>query len=859
LVLVTSVWGCGTAQARQLDPSTDCVSDGLKGSTVIATVRLEQHQRSVPWITSDMTVRVPRTWPLARHLTFSEGSAQYTHAMRCLLLGDEAPGSRSEWHPYDPQVTATDSSVAVHYVAYGWITTEKPLLVGPWEIIPAGRTWMIYLWPPTLRTIRWKQIEADLGGLNFNDLVERASYSTESRVVWTNRRPEDVQVEVDPPWQRWLPVKLSQSLWSTAGVASWWVCASILIAVAALRARGGQAVAVHEAARRPADAEVAPPSTPDVSNRDALHDVSLTRTLLEWAGLSAGVALALLLLVPHDRVSPRSYALVCIPAGLGLVLAARPWSPGASPTAPRAVPDEPARPGGIQRRQARAVLFTTCAVACIGLLVILAHDAFGLPGSLGAKTTTAFGRTGLVLLGLATVWLWLVAMVAWAWRFAREGGLLHERWTRQWDRAPGQCVAVVGCVLAAVAGVLLACAWAANKGRWERVNWLVEQPIPSAYNASLSSTLEYFFYTDLRWLFAYSWVLTGVALLALLRFRNRPPRAHGRRRYERFSLGPSKPDLLLTVSLFAFFVGLRAASFAGASALYGVWLGLNMLALYVLIAMGRRWSVLSRMGERFCTVRLGTEQHRSELLKKAHQYLNVNHRMHLLDKGHADGVTCEQLEEKLHRLHQWLVTASEGADPPEHISVLDIALAWGPEGRWWSNAVRAGRLAFWFGTPATALLLYYQTQDPYGQQQILDSAIGLPEFTADLILYQLAWAVAGFTLGTLWRLLPGRRSQTRAWLLTAAYGFPAVLAAALIRIMDTDSRQLLLYAALLLVVLTLTSTAMDMATFRGERQYAPSPLTLLLTVYQLRGLSGQITWLLAEVGAVVTIYTSLTR
>jgi hypothetical protein len=77
--------------------------------------------------------------------------------------------------------------------------------------------------------------------------------------------------------------------------------------------------------------------------------------------------------------------------------------------------------------------------------------------------------------------------------------------------------------------------------------------------------------------------------------------------------------------------------------------------------------------------------------------------------------------------------------------------------------------------------------------------------------------------------------------------------------MDTDSRQLLLYAALLLVVLTLTSTAMDMATFRGERQYSPSPLTLLLTVYQLRGLSGQITWLLAEVGAVVTIYTSLTR
>ncbi|MEU0007535.1 DUF6185 family protein [Streptomyces sp. NPDC006314] len=859
LVLVACVGGCDKAQARQRDTSTECSSDSLKGSTVNATLRLQQHKRSVPWITSDMTVQVPRKWPLAKHLTFSEESPQYRRAMRCLLLGDEAPATRNEWRPHDPVVTATDSSVEVHYVAWGWITTENPILVGPWEIIPTGRTWMIYLWPPTLQTIRWKQIEADLGGLNFNDLAERASSSNENHLVWTNKLPEEVQIEVDPPWQRWLPVKLNRSIWTTAGIASWWVCASILIAVAALRTRRADAAAAREAARQPPDGEAAQRSTVDVPDTDARRDVSLTRTALEWAGLSVGVALALLLFVPEGRVSPRSYALLCIPAGLGLVLAARPWVLGASPAAPGAVPDEPVRSQGIQRRQALAVVTNTCAVAGIGLLVILAHDVFGLPEHLGPKTTTAFGRTGLALLGLVTVWLWLAAMVAWAWRFAREGGLLRERWTRQWNRVPAQCVAIVGCLLAAVAAALLACAWWVNKRRWVRVNWLVEQHDPSAYNVSLSSLLEYFFYTDLRWLFAYSWVLTGVALLALLRFRNRPPRAHGRRRYERFSLGPSKPDILLTVSLFAFFVGIRGAKFAGASALYGVWLGLDILAMYVVLALGRRWSVLSRLGERFCAVRLGTERHQSALLKKAHEYRNANHQMHLLDKGHADGVTCEQLEEKLRQLRQWLVTACEGTDPPEHISVLDIALAWGPEGRWWSNAVRAARLAFWFGTPATALLLYYQAHDPYGREQILGSAIGLPEFVADLILYQMTWAVAGFTLGTLWRLLPGRRSQARAWLLTAAYGFPAVLAAALIHIMDTDPRQLLLYAALLLVVLTLTSIWMDMATFREERQYWPSRVALLLSVYQLRGLSGQITWLLAQVGAVVTIYASLTH
>ncbi|POX57973.1 hypothetical protein C3492_40450 [Streptomyces sp. Ru62] len=859
LVLVAWAGGCGTAQARQRDAGTDCLSDGLRGSTVSAALRLEQHKRSTPRLTSDMTVRVPRQWPHARHLTFGENSPQYRHAMRCLLLGDEAPGERSEWRPHDPVVTATDASVTVHYVAYDWITSENPVLVGPWEVIPTGRTWMIYLWPPTLQTIRWKQIEVDLGGLSFNDLVEHASSSTEDRLVWKNKLPEEVQVEVDPPWQRWLPVKLGQSLWATAGIASWWVCASVLIAVAALRTEPAEAAAGGGAARRPAEGEGTQRSTADASDTDAGQDVSFTRTLLEWAGLSAGVALALLLFVPQGRFSPRSHALLCIPAGVALVFAARPWSVGASRPSAGAGPDEPARPAEIRRRQALAVMATTCAVAAVGLLVILAHDVFGLPAGLGAKTTTDFGRTGLVLLGLVTVWLWLAAMAAWAWRFVREGGLFPGRWTSRWDDDPARCVAVVGSLLAAVAVALLACAWWVSERRWERVNWLVGQPDPSAHDASLSHMFSNFFYTDLRWLFAYSWVLTGVALLALLRFRSGPPRAHGRPGHERFALGPSKPDLLLTFSLFAFFVGVRAARFAGAGALYGVWLGLNILALYALLALGRRWSVLSRMGEQFCRVRLASEQDRSELLEKARQYRTANHQMHLLDQGRSAGVTGEQLEEKLGGLHQWVVTAYEGADPPEQISVLDIALAWGPEGHWWSNAVRAARLAFWFGTPATALLVYYEAQDPYGRQQALYSPIGLPEFAADLVLYQLGWTIAGFTLGALWRLLPGRRSQARAWLLTAAYGFPAVLAAALIHIMDTDPRQLLLYAALLLVILTLTSIWMDLATFRRERKYWPSGFALLLSIHQLRGLSVGVTWILAQLVAVVTIFKSLTH
>ncbi|MET8451437.1 DUF6185 family protein [Streptomyces sp. NPDC005209] len=866
VVLVSCVWTCDPASAQQRrDPGAGCQSERLKDSSVEATLRLRHHKQSHPWVVSDMTVRVPRSWPLAKQLTFSVHSLQYRLAMRCLLLGDETPGSRNEWHPRDPVVRATDSSVEVRYVAYNWITTDKPFPVGPWEIVPTGRTWMVYLWPPTLQTVRWKRIEADLGDLGFSDLVERASSSTENGLVWKNRLPQEVQVEVDPPWQRRLSATLTQSLWPTAGIASWWVCASILIAVAALRARRTGTAAAHGTPPQPPVGDVAQHPAADVPDTDTDpgtgHSTSFTRTLLEWAVLSGAVALALLLLT-QQGVTPRSYAVLCIYAGLALVLVARPWVLGAPPTAPGAGRDEPARSGGVRgsrRRQARAVTATTCAVAGIGLLVIVAHGVFGLPENLKPGTTTALGRTGLVLVGLATVWLWLAAMLAWAWRFAHEGGLLRERWTRQWDRVPAQCVAVVGCLLAAVAGILLAFAWKANAKQWERVNWLAEQYDPAEYNAYQSKLLGNFFFSDLKWIFAYSWVLTGIALLALLGYRNRPARTQDRRRFERFSPGPSKLDILLTVSFFAFFVGQRAAKFAGTSALYGVWLVLNIAAVYVVLGVGRRWSVLSRMGESFYTKRLGTEPHRHELLEKARHYLNVNHQMRLLDHGHAGGVTYEGLEKELEDLRNWLVTACDGADPPEQISVLDVALAWGPDGRWWSNAVRAARLAFRFGLPATGLLLYYQAQEPYGRAQILFTPVGIPELVADLILYQMAWAAAGFTLGALWRLLPGRRSQARTWLLTAAYGAPVVLAAAFLHVIDTDPRQLLLYAALLLCVLTLTSIWMDLATFRKDWQYLPSRFALLLFVYQLRGLSVQIAWVLVQAGAIAAIWANLTH
>ncbi|MER6731461.1 DUF6185 family protein [Streptomyces puniciscabiei] len=853
ILLLACAGGCGTTET--LKGGTDCYSGGLEGSIVKATLRLEQHERNAPQITSDMRVEVPKKWRLARHLTFSENSPEYRQAMRCLLRGNEKSTERNEWHQKEPTVMETGDRVKVHYVAFTWISTEKHVLVGPWEVVPKGDKWTILLNPPTLRTIRWKNIEADLGGLNFNDRSERASYSSENTLSWRDQLPEIVRVEVDLSWRRTWAAVLSESRISTAGVVSWWVCASILLAVAALRTRRYDPATVRGAARRAPRGAAGGPGA-QVVHTGAGRDLSLPRVLLEWAVLSVAVALSLLLLFPRNQESPRWHALLCIPAGLALIIVARPWSRGMSPAAPRTAPHEPARLSAARRRQVRAVVATAGAIAAVGLLVVVAHDLFGLPESLAPRRATTVGRAGLVVLGLATMWLWLAAMSAWAWRFAHEGGLLRARWTARWDRAPSKAVALVGCLLAAVAVALLACAWWVNKQQWKRATWLVDRP-PASYGTSVNRVLENFSFTDLNWAFSYSWVLTGIALLALLHFRNQSRRAHRRHRPERFSLGPSRPDLLLTISMFAFFVGLRAARFAGASALYGIWLPLDILSVYLVLAVGRRRSVLGELGGRFRALRLDTEGRRRELMEKAHEYRNINHQMYLLEQGRGGGVTCAELEDQLRRLRGWLVAGCGRRNPPEQISVLDAALAWGPDGHWWSNAVRAARLAFCFGTLATAALVYYQARDLYTVDQTLYGPTGIPDAVANLILYQVAWAAAGFTLGALWRLLPGRRSQARAWYLTAAYCIPVLLATLFIRITDTNPRQLLLYTVLLLTVLTLTSIWMDLATFREERQYWPSPFALLVSIYQLRGLSGQIAWLLVQAAAVVAVWHNL--
>ncbi|MEV6735856.1 DUF6185 family protein [Streptomyces sp. NPDC051104] len=837
LVVVAVVWGSSPAEARQVTGDV-CRADQLDSTVVDAEIRFDQHRKNYVKVSSRMTVKVPNKWRHARHLTFDRQSSEYRVAMRCLLRGGGNAGRVDEWRPNEPRVTAQEHWVTVRYDAFKWIQNYKPFRVGPWELSTAGRKkWEVHLRPLTLQKVSWKHVRAKVDDLNFSDRSELASAANKKGLAWSDQMPEHIWFEVDLPWQRDLYLHLDQSFWKYAGIALWWVCCSYVIALAALRARypspalsGGKQEAQGSSAR---------------ADRPA-------QSVLQWALLSGAVALMLLLLNPQRQpVVLRWRSLICITAGWALILVARPWCRGMLPAAPNA---GNGKSDSAERRQARAVITTASVVAALGLVVVLAPELFGLPADLVSKTApAAFGDAGLVLMGLATLWLWLAAMAAWAWRFAREGGLAPASWTAKWDGAPVRWLAAVGTLLGAVAVALLACTWWANDHQWKRLAWLTD------HTDDPGGILANFSFADLTWMFAYSWTVAGLALIALLHFRVQAQRARGGSKEELFALGPDKPEVLMTVVLFAFFVGLRAVTFLGFKGQYGVWLFLSICSLYGVLAVGRRRSVLAQMGERFCMQRLGARRRRKELMTKAHQYRNLNRQLHLVDQGHAGGVTSEQLESQLHELHQWLVAGCGRKNPVEHISVLDVALAWGPAAHWWSNALVAARTAFCFGVPASGVLLFLDLRDSRNWLEIFYTPTGIPQVVVEFVLFQAAWAVAGFVLGALWRLLPGRSSPARAWSLSVAYAIPISLAALLVRLTDADYGYVFLYVVLMLTILTLTSIWMDTVTFREERQFWPSRFALLLSIYQLRGVSGQIAWLLAQVVAAVGIWHQLAR
>ncbi|MFD8980245.1 DUF6185 family protein [Streptomyces sp. NPDC059564] len=827
LTAAMAAWG-GAQQAHAVDV---CEAGSLKAHNVSARLDFDYHDRSYAQVISTLTVTVSaKEWPRATDLALSEKSALYRKAMRCLLRGDENVPRNREWRFHDPRVSVRGDLVTVNYEATAWIEQNRPFLLGPWriDVNRKGDNWSVFLRPPnTLKNAKWGQVEVQLDGLEATNVFPPPSSADPERLVWSEPEPFDVRVDVDPPWQR--SFNVGEQWWTLGwvGVATWWAFTSLVSVVAVLYASPKQPGASRFTSR-------------------FRHPVTgrLCRVILLWAVLSTAVAAVLRVLIV-DRPLPAGPSwrhLVAIALALALGLAARPWCHVRSSSPPTA--QETAAGVDIaeaQRRRAWAVSLIASAVAVSGFVSVVA-----LPG-----------RIGLTLLALGTLWLWLAAMAAWAWRFVREGAMARRSWNTAWDEAPIRSTVIATALLAVMAAALLTSFWWTHARWWSRAYWLIDES-ETARDQAWVEFLALFPYSGLTWVYAYAWLLTGIALVALLQIRVRDRQGRPEACDEGPPLGPARADLLLTVAVFALSVGFRQVDFAGSNLLFGVWLLLMIASLYAVVTVGRRFSVLGGTEEEFLVRRLGTKRRRHVLLNKAHEFRNLHHKLYALDRGRAEDLSREELEKRLDGLYHWLYAGRGKERSPAKISVLDAALSWGPGEDWWDNARSAARLAFCFGVPASLALVWLSyLKDDRTQMATFQSLTGLPEIAAKCLAWQVAWAGGGLVLGALWRVLPGRRSPVRALSLTAAYAIPVCVGALVTQITDTELGYVFLHVALMLLVLTLTSICMDMETFSEERRFWPSGLGLLLSVYQLRGLSAQVAYLAAQLAIVVGVWHSL--
>ncbi|GAA1200700.1 DUF6185 family protein [Streptomyces rhizosphaericus] len=859
LVMAVGWWGVCTAEAHGAGRD---VCDMAQAGTLQArsALRFSHHGQTYVQAQADTDVTVPDKWRLENQLPLGEKSKRYRQAMRCLLRAETKPNTKptwkDEWRLHSPEVKTAPKGhgVTVRYKAFALIKHTGETQIGPWHIDarkpdhPWHATFRPTMLGKVLAKAHWKQVKVRLDGLAASDVRPKAAYAGKGRWVWDKRRhPPRVRVDVFPPWHAAFALENRGSTLSRLGLILWWVCGSAALALAVLRTAPRSPSPPRPSERFWLWPPWRVPAVSDGSKR------GLARTALWWAGLSAALGLALALLIPGTRGLSVWPTLAGIAAGLVLILAARPWLPDRST-------DKPKWPTSKLNRRGRAftrnVFLTSLSLVALGLVAVLAPGTMGLPGELAPPD--AYTIT-LMLLQLVMVWLWLIAMAAWAWRFVRDGGLARASWTAAWDTATIRFMAASGAVLAVAAVVMLyAYRWSVELN-WRRSNWLLEHDptYDRAHDQNLHNTLAGFGSIGLSWAYTHTWVLTTIALVALL--NSRADAARSEPNTEQISLGPSRNDMRLTAVVFALAVVTRAQLFAGSSLLLTVWLLLNIAAVYAVRATGRRWSVLHQAGGAFLTQTLGTAQGRRDMLEKAHQYRNLHHRLRLVDQGHTEqDMTREALEDRLRRLRRWRPPGYDRGFLPDQVSVVDVALSWGPHDKWWDNALHGARIAFLFGIPSSAVIVWANYfKSPKQLLLTSASATGLPDIAAWFVTWQITWAGAGLVLGALWRVLPGHRGPMRALSLTIAYAIPIGVGALVNRITDTELGNAVLSISLMLIVLTLTSIWMDMATFSGERQLWPTRLSLLLSIYQARTLSVHAAFLIAQFAAAATIWNDL--
>ncbi|MEV4743294.1 DUF6185 family protein [Streptomyces sp. NPDC049555] len=816
------------AAAVRAPAADDCHTTQLAATHTQVRLRLENRARTVPQATGLMTVRVPAGWMYADDLLLGEESEDYRHAMRCLLRGPTTMQRPEEWRPHSPRVQAETSWVEVRYETLFRFHAGGHFFIGPWAMDVGNSTWGLQLAvPPALTAAYWDRVEIDLGGLGTAAVTPKPATAGSGHLVWTGLHGSAghapvVTVKVTPPWQRaWTAINTNSEPWlvaNAAGMTTWWVGTSIVLVLAALRA-------------------LRQPAGPQLSDLEHSSSTALWR----WGVLKAALGVMILLLYKvivdavHAAVSRppdwlgftmRWPVLIGAVAGWLLVVTARPK---------------------------RSVLVASSAVAAVAVAVTVTPPLLGLAPQMTVPRhpSDTSGFVVLVVLDAALQWLWLVGFVVWAWHLAHQGGLLPPS-ARPWRlRRLGPALVVVIALLQVWA------VWVLER-KWQRTTWLAAHNVASYHTqhlAALDRDVASYAAQIPTWYYTHTWVLTGLAIVALLRARDLAPATP--------FASPAPLDRLLLAVFFAVVVAWRQGSYAGSQAFAAIWLVLDIAALYGLLAVGQRRSVLTQHFEGCsgdCSPQLCetiTEAERDELIARARRYRELTAALRVMEQQGGEGALGRHaLEKELSRLHRWRPTSdTDAARPwlPFQVTVVDVALSWGPHAKWWDNARHAAVLAAAFGLPGSILMVWmaYSPEPQWEQRGVY--LFGAPEMLFMFVYWELVWAGAGLVLGALWRLLPGRRGPARAFALTVAYTLLIALGIVGSLITNQEIGNVAVAISLMLLVLTLTSLAMDADTFRSERRFWPNRMALLLSIYQIRSFSAQVAYILMQLVAVLTI------
>lgn len=783
-----------------------CDGAGLAKAEVSTSVRLEHDAGTYTKVVTELTVDVPGTWSFARDLLLSEQSRPYVRAMSC-LMGDESDNQRWDEVLADrPTVTSRGGQITVVHKAYSWVSYAGEIDIGIWEVEPdAVRKWSVTLKVPSaLRGAWWNKITVDPGspGAERAEPEPRAGDGA-TALVWRPGRVEQdsefyVNVTVRPSWQRSWAVYSSHPLATGLdflGAVLWVTAVIIPLRTAVRRYRQRHWV----------------PTEPQLR---ALNN------LRAWAA----VAVMIYALVNADArnggIPNVALAIVAL-----LLLVARP---------------------------PRRVVAAACLVALVPSTLIalgIAEAAFGFPfdweAVLAMNAAASLCLVALILLGIVAV----------AWRLALDARLLPKS-----RRFPGRDrvlrVRIAGPAILTATVLIALCIGLVSEHNWQHVSWLSD-PMSAGYGmvhrenflweaSSSHAYVEHWVIND------HGWLLTTLAVVAVLRTW-----------HDSTALSPlddpaDRPPFLL---LFPVAVGLDVQNYLGTSLLKFLWVPLYMAALYGATKLLAPRSVLAQPfvnSPRRLSTLVGPAA-RQEILAKARSYREIHAELRRLDQG-LFGDTPPQrdrLERRLSRLHNWTLNMPSGATPdklPAHVSVVDVALALGPRDDWWGNGTRAARFALVPGVPAAVFNTWTEWIRGESWRTTQSDLLGLPGLLTTFLSWTVTFATAGFVLGALWRVLPGRRGAVKALPVAVAFAAPVGLDVLVRWFTRESAANVPLHIAMMLFVLTITAIALDFDTFGSERRYWQSRLGLLLSVYQMRYYSLQVAYLVGQIIAIITIW-----